>query len=169
MSFAIGIDLGTTYSCVSVFKNGNCEIIANSDGDRTTPSWVAFNSTEKLVGQSAKSQAAMNTGNTIYDAKRLLGRKFSDPTVQNDIKHYSFKVVGDNDDKPVIELEDGTKYYPEQVSAMVLTEMKKTAESFLGQQISKAVVTVPAYFNDSQRQSTKDACRIGRVRCVTYY
>ena len=160
MSFAIGIDLGTTYSCVSVFKNGNCEIIANSDGDRTTPSWVAFNSTEKLVGQSAKSQAAMNTGNTVYDAKRLLGRKFSDPTVQNDIKHYSFKVVGDNDDKPVIELEDGTKYYPEQVSAMVLTEMKKTAESFLGQQISKAVVTVPAYFNDSQRQSTKDACRI---------
>ena len=157
---AIGIDLGTTYSCVSVFRNGNCEIIANSDGERTTPSWVAFTSTEKLVGQSAKSQAAMNTANTIYDAKRLLGRKFSDPIVQNDMKHYSFKVVADKDDKPVIQLEDGTKYYSEQVSAMVLTDMKNTAENYLGQPVTKAVITVPAYFNDSQRQSTKDACRI---------
>ena len=157
---AIGIDLGTTYSCVSVFKNGNCEIIANPDGERTTPSWVAFTSTEKLVGQAAKSQAAMNTANTIYDAKRLLGRKFSDPTIQNDMKHYSFKVIGDSDDKPVIVLEDGTKYYPEQISAMVLTEMKKTAESYLGHEVTKAVVTVPAYFNDAQRQSTKDACRV---------
>jgi len=159
-SLAIGIDLGTTYSCVSVFKNGSCEIIANSDGERTTPSWVAFTSTEKLVGQSAKSQAAMNTANTIYDAKRLLGRKFSDSTIQNDMKHYSFNVIGDSDDKPIIVLEDGTKYYPEQISAMVLSEMKKTAESYLGHEVSKAVVTVPAYFNDSQRQSTKDACRI---------
>ena len=157
---AIGIDLGTTYSCVSVFRNGNCEIIANSDGERTTPSWVAFTSTEKLVGQSAKSQAAMNTGNTVYDAKRLLGRKFSDPVIQNDMKHYSFKVSGDKDDKPVITLEDGTVYYPEQISAMILTEMKRTAENYLGHDVSKAVVTVPAYFNDSQRQSTKDACRI---------
>jgi len=160
---AIGIDLGTTYSCVSVFRNGTCEIIANSDGERTTPSWVAFTSTEKLVGQSAKSQAAMNTANTIYDAKRLLGRKFSDPVVQNDMKHYSFKVVPDKDDKPVIQLEDGTKYYPEQVSAMVLTDMKNTAENYLGQSVTKAVITVPAYFNDSQRQSTKDACRIAGI------
>ena len=102
----------------------------------------------------------MNTANTIYDAKRLLGRKFSDPVIQNDLKHYSFKVTGDKDDKPVIHLEDGTVYYPEQISAMVLTEMKNTAESYLGQTVTKAVVTVPAYFNDSQRQSTKDACRI---------
>jgi len=157
---AIGIDLGTTYSCVSVFRNGNCEIIANSDGERTTPSWVAFNSSEKLVGQSAKSQAAMNPLNTIYDAKRLLGRKFSDPTVQADLKHYSFKVTGDKDDKPLISLENGTTYYPEQVSAMILTEMKNTAENYLGHPVSKAVVTVPAYFNDAQRHSTKDACRI---------
>lgn len=157
---AIGIDLGTTYSCVSVFRNGSCEIIANSDGERTTPSWVAFTSTEKLVGQSAKSQAAMNTANTIYDAKRLLGRKFTDSVIQNDMKHYSFNIKGDKDDKPIIQLEDGTVYYPEQISAMVLTHMKETAENYLGHSVSKAVVTVPAYFNDSQRQSTKDACRI---------
>jgi heat shock protein 1/8 len=163
---AIGIDLGTTYSCVGVFRNGTCEIIANGDGDRTTPSWVAFTSTEKLVGQPAKSQAAMNTQNTLYDAKRLLGRKFSDPIVQSDMKHYSFKVVGDKDDKPVIQLENGTQYYPEQISAMVLEEMKKTAESYLGYPITKAVVTVPAYFNDAQRQSTKDACRIAGLEAL---
>ena len=166
MSCAIGIDLGTTYSCVGVFKNGVCEIIANPDGERTTPSWVAFTSTEKLVGQSAKSQAAGNTGNTIYDAKRLLGRKFSDPIVQADMKHYSFKVIGDKDDKPVIQLEDGKTFYPEQISAMVLEEMKKTAESYLGHPVSKAVVTVPAYFNDAQRQSTKDACRIAGLEAL---
>jgi L1 cell adhesion molecule like protein len=166
MSVAIGIDLGTTYSCVGVFKNGTCEIIANPDGERTTPSWVAFTSTEKLVGQSAKSQAAGNTGNTIYDAKRLLGRKFTDPIVQADMKHYSFKVIGDKDDKPVIQLEDGKTFYPEQISAMVLEEMKKTAESYLGHPVSKAVVTVPAYFNDAQRQSTKDACRIAGLEAL---
>jgi L1 cell adhesion molecule like protein len=163
---AIGIDLGTTYSCVAIYRNGTCEIIANTDGDRTTPSWVAFTSTEKLVGQSAKSQAAMNTKNTIYDAKRLLGRKFSDAIVQSDMKHYSFKVNGDKDDRPVIEIEDGTIYYPEQISAMVLEEMKKTAESYLGQTVTKAVVTVPAYFNDAQRQSTKDACRIAGLEAL---
>lgn len=160
MATAIGIDLGTTYSCVGVFQNGTCEIIANGDGERTTPSYVAFTPTENLCGQSAKSQAAMNTGNTIYDAKRLLGRKFSDPTVQADLKHYTFKVVPDGDDKPMIQLEDGKTYYPEQISAMVLAEMKKTAENYLGYKVSKAVITVPAYFNDSQRASTKDAARI---------
>jgi len=160
MTTAIGIDLGTTYSCVAVFRNGNCEIIANSDGDRTTPSYVGFTDSENLCGQSAKSQAAMNTENTIYDAKRLIGRKFSDPTVQSDLKHYTFKVVPDGDDKPMIKLRDGKTYYPEQISAMVLAEMKKTAESYLGHSVSKAVITVPAYFNDAQRASTKDAARI---------
>lgn len=166
MATAIGIDLGTTYSCVGVFQNGVCEIIANSDGDRTTPSYVAFTSTENLCGQSAKSQAAMNTANTIYDAKRLLGRKFSDPTVQADLKNYTFKVIADAEDRPLIELEDGKTYYPEQISAMVLTEMKKTAENYLGYKVSKAVITVPAYFNDSQRAATKDAARISGLEVL---
>ena len=166
MVSAIGIDLGTTYSCVGVFQNGTCEIIANSDGERTTPSFVAFTSTENLCGQSAKSQAAMNTGNTVYDAKRLLGRKFSDPSVQSDLKHYSFKVIPDGDDKPMIQLEDGKTYYPEQISAMVLSDMKKTAENYLGHEVTKAVITVPAYFNDSQRASTKDAARISGLEVL---
>ena len=160
MSKAIGIDLGTTYSCVGVFQNGVCEIIANSDGDRTTPSYVAFTDKETLCGQSAKNQVAMNTRNTVYDAKRLLGRKFSDPIVQSDLKHYSFKLVADKDDKPMVSLSNDKTYYPEQISAMVLGEMKKTAENYLGCSVSKAVITVPAYFNDSQRAATKDAARI---------
>jgi len=160
MSKAIGIDLGTTYSCVGVFQNGVCEIIANSDGDRTTPSYVAFTDKETLCGQSAKNQVAMNTQNTIYDAKRLLGRKFSDPIVQSDLKHYSFKLVADKDDKPMVSLANDKTYYPEQISAMVLGEMKKTAENYLGCTVTKAVITVPAYFNDSQRAATKDAARI---------
>ena len=160
MSKAIGIDLGTTYSCVGVFQNGVCEIIANSDGDRTTPSYVAFTDKETLCGQSAKNQVAMNTQNTIYDAKRLLGRKFSDPIVQSDLKHYSFKLVADKDDKPMFSLANDKTYYPEQISAMVLGEMKKTAENYLGCTVTKAVITVPAYFNDSQRAATKDAARI---------
>jgi len=163
---AIGIDLGTTYSCVGVFQHGKCEIIANTDGERTTPSWVAFTSTEKLVGQAAKSQAAMNTSDTIYDAKRLLGRKFSDKTVQADLKHYGFKVTGDKDDRPLITLSNGTTYYPEQISAMVLEDMKKTAENYLGYSVSKTVVTVPAYFNDAQRNATKDACRIAGLEAI---
>ena len=163
---AIGIDLGTTYSCVGVFQHGKCEIIANSDGERTTPSWVAFTSTEKLVGQSAKSQAAMNTSDTIYDAKRLLGRKFSDKIVQSDLKYYGFKVTGDKDDRPLITLSNGTTYYPEQISAMVLEDMKKTAENYLGYSVSKTVVTVPAYFNDAQRNATKDACRIAGLDAI---
>ena len=166
MTATIGIDLGTTYSCVGVFQNGKCEIIANSEGDRTTPSWVAFTGTEKLVGQAAKSQASINTGNTVYDAKRLLGRKFSDAVVQADLKHYAFKVIGDKDDKPLIVLEDGTQYYPEQISAMILADLKKTAENYLGTAVSKAVITVPAYFNDGQRQATKDAGRIAGLEVL---
>ena len=154
---AIGIDLGTTYSCVAAWLNGKVEIIANDQGERTTPSYVAFTDLERLVGQSAKSQAALNPKNTIYDAKRLLGRKFTDDNVQSDMKHYSFNVVPDSENRPVIKVEDGTIYRPEQVSAMVLEYMKKTAEAFLGFPVKKAVITVPAYFNDAQRQSTKDA------------
>ena len=163
---AIGIDLGTTYSCVGVFKNGVCEIIANDQGERTTPSWVAFTDVEKLVGQSAKAQAAQNTRNTIYDAKRLIGRKFTDPIVQSDLKHLSFNVIADADDKPIIQLENGTTYYPEQISAMVLTDMKHTAENYLGQTVTKAVITVPAYFNDGQRKATRDAATIAGLEVL---
>ena len=163
---AIGIDLGTTYSCVGVWQGSQCEIIANDQGERTTPSYVAFTETEKLVGLPAKSQVSMNPRNTIFDAKRLIGRKFSDSVVQQDMKHYSFKLVGDSADKPQIELENGTRYYPEQVSAMVLETMKKTAEAYLGQTVRKAVVTVPAYFNDAQRQATKDAGTIAGLEVI---
>ena len=165
-SVAIGIDLGTTYSCVGVWQNNKVEIIANDQGERTTPSYVAFTDTEKLVGLPAKSQVAMNPKNTVFDAKRLIGRKFSDSVVQQDMKHYSFKLVGDSADKPQIELENGTRYYPEQVSAMVLEAMKKTAEAYLGQTVRKAVVTVPAYFNDAQRQATKDAGAIAGLEVL---
>jgi heat shock protein 1/8 len=154
---AIGIDLGTTYSCVGVWMNGKVEIIANDQGERTTPSYVAFNDVERLVGQPAKTQAALNPKNTVYDAKRLLGRKFTDETVQSDMKHFSFDLVADSNNQPQIKLQDGTQYRPEQISAMILENMKKTAEQFLGHPVKKAVITVPAYFNDSQRQSTKDA------------
>ena len=154
---AIGIDLGTTYSCVAVWQNNKVEIIANDQGERTTPSYVAFNGTERLVGASAKNQAASNPKNTVYDAKRLIGRKFSDPVVKKDMEHYSFTVTGNSDDKPMIELESGEQFRPEQISSMVLESMKKTAESYLGTEVKNAVITVPAYFNDAQRQATKDA------------
>lgn len=163
---AIGIDLGTTYSCVGVWMNGKVEIIANDQGERTTPSYVAFTDTERLVGQPAKSQAALNPKNTVYDAKRLIGRKFSDDVVKADMKHYSFNVVPDESDRPVIKLENGTIYRPEQISAMVLENMKKTAENYLGHEVKKAVITVPAYFNDAQRQSTKDAGAIAGLEVL---
>jgi len=159
MAPAIGIDLGTTYSCVAIFRDDRCDIIANDQGNRTTPSYVAFTDTERLIGDAAKNQVAMNPKNTVFDAKRLIGRKFSDPEVQADMKHFSFTVV-DKGGKPVIEVEfkGETKHFtPEEISAMVLTKMRETAESYLGTTVSNAVVTVPAYFNDSQRQATKDA------------
>ena len=159
MSKAVGIDLGTTYSCVAHFANDRVEIIANDQGNRTTPSFVAFTDTERLIGDAAKNQAAINPANTVFDAKRLIGRKFDDPEVQNDIKHFPFKVI-DKGGKPNIQVEykGETKVFtPEEISSMVLVKMKEVAEGFLGGTVKDAVVTVPAYFNDSQRQATKDA------------
>ena len=156
----IGIDLGTTISCVAVWKDGRSEIIANDQGDRTTPSWVAFTETERYVGMSAKNQVGANPENTVYDSKRLLGKKFDDPTVQSDIKHWPFKLIKSATNKPLICVKyknEELKLSPEEISAMVLSNMKETAELFLGYKIKRAVVTVPAYFNDAQRRATKDA------------
>ncbi|MQL84181.1 hypothetical protein Taro_016667 [Colocasia esculenta] len=156
----IGIDLGTTYSCVGVYRNGHVEIIANDQGNRITPSWVAFTDSERLIGEAAKNQAAVNAERTIFDVKRLIGRKFEDKEVQKDMKLVPYKIVN-KDGKPYIQvkIKDGeTKVFsPEEISAMILTKMKETAEAFLGKTIKDAVVTVPAYFNDAQRQATKDA------------
>ncbi|GFZ43546.1 Heat shock protein HSS1 [Saitozyma sp. JCM 24511] len=159
MTKAVGIDLGTTYSCVAVWVNERVEIIANDQGNRTTPSYVAFNDSERLIGDAAKNQVAMNPYNTVFDAKRLIGRKFADAEVQSDMKHWPFKVI-DKGGKPVIEVEyrgETKQFTPEEISSMVLLKMKETAEAYLGGTVTKAVVTVPAYFNDSQRQATKDA------------
>ncbi|KAJ3131725.1 ATPase with role in protein import into the ER [Geranomyces variabilis] len=156
----IGIDLGTTYSCVGVYKNGGIEIIANDQGHRITPSYVAFTDQERLVGDAAKNQMSSNPTNTIFDAKRLLGRHFHDPEVQQDMKHWPFNVVN-KDSKPAIQVQvkgNETKTLtPEEVSAMVLQKMKNIAEEYLGEKVTRAVITVPAYFNDAQRQATKDA------------
>jgi L1 cell adhesion molecule like protein len=159
MAPAVGIDLGTTYSCVGVFRDDRIEIIANDQGNRTTPSFVAFTDTERLIGDSAKNQVAMNPHNTVFDAKRLIGRKFNEPEVQADMKHFPFKII-DKGGKPFIQVEfkGETKVFtPEEISSMVLTKMRETAESYLGGTVNNAVITVPAYFNDSQRQATKDS------------
>ena len=167
MGTVIGIDLGTTYSCVGVFKNGRVEIIANDQGNRITPSYVAFMSSgERLVGDAAKNQATINPENTVFDVKRLIGRKYSDKSVQADKKLVPYEIVSDND-KPMVEVLQGdtkVKFAPEEISAMILQKMKATAEVFLGKEIKNAVVTVPAYFNDAQRQATKDAGTISGMK-----
>ncbi|KAK7329910.1 hypothetical protein VNO77_24092 [Canavalia gladiata] len=166
---AIGIDLGTTYSCVGVWQNDRVEIIPNDQGNRTTPSYVAFTDTERLIGDAAKNQVAMNPQNTVFDAKRLIGRRFSDASVQNDMKLWPFKVVAGPGDKPMIVVTykgEEKKFAAEEISSMVLTKMREVAEAFLGHAVKNAVVTVPAYFNDSQRQATKDAGAISGLNVL---
>jgi heat shock protein 1/8 len=171
----IGIDLGTTYSCVGIWKNSGVEIIANDQGNRTTPSYVAFTDTERLIGDAAKNQVARNPSNTVYDAKRLIGKKFASPDVQSDMKHFSFKVEssGGTEDKPMILINQGEgdnksvkKFHAEEISAFILTKMKETAEAYVGHPVKNAVVTVPAYFSDSQRQATKDAGKIAGLNIM---
>lgn len=167
-SGAIGIDLGTTYSCVATYDS-RAEIIANEQGNRVTPSFVAFSDKERLIGDAAKNQAALNPRNTVFDAKRLIGRRFNDETVQKDMKSWPFKVIEDPAGNPLIEVEylkETKTFSPQEISAMVLTKMKEIAEAKLGQAVEKAVVTVPAYFNDSQRQATKDAGAIAGLNVL---
>jgi heat shock protein 1/8 len=157
---AVGIDLGTVNSCVAIFQNGKVEIIANDQGNRTTPSIIAFNENERLIGEAARNQSASNSKNTVYEAKRLIGRKYSDKVVQDEIKNLSYDIIKSADDKPLIEVQyknEKKTYTPEEISSMVLTKMKEVAETYVGYEIKQAVITVPAYFNDAQRQATKDA------------
>jgi len=166
---AIGIDLGTTYSCVGVWMNDRVEIIANDQGNRTTPSYVAFTDTERVIGDAAKNQTNVNPRNTVFDAKRLIGRKFSDSTVQSDMAHWPFKVVKGEAEKPMIEVEfkgEKKRFAPEEISAMVLAYMKDISEAYIGKTVKNAVITVPAYFNDGQRQATKDAGSISGLNVL---
>ncbi|RNA37348.1 heat shock 70 kda cognate 4 [Brachionus plicatilis] len=165
---AIGIDLGTIYSCVGVFQDGKIEIIANDQGNRTTPSYVAFTHTERLVGDAAKNQVPINPNNTVFDAKRLIGRKFDDPSIQADMKHWPFKVINEaSEPKIQVEFKSETKTFsPEEISSMILLKMKETAEAYLGHKVTDAVITVPAYFNNSQREATKDAGSISGLNVL---
>lgn len=168
----IGIDLGTTYSCVGVWQNDKVEIIANDQGNRTTPSWVAFNSDEKLVGEGAKSQYNSNPTNTIFDVKRLMGYKFDDPQVQRELKKLPYKVVSGQNNIPKIQVsykDEEKEFTPQEISSLILEKMKSTAEAYLGKDVKNAVITVPAYFNDAQRQATKDAgliCGLNVLRII---
>jgi heat shock protein 1/8 len=167
-NIACGIDLGTSMSCVGIYRNGNVEIIANDQGNRITPSMVSFTSEERLIGDPARNMAGLNPKNTVYDAKRLIGRNYNDDGMQEEYKHYSYNVINKNN-KPIIEIDykGETKHFtPEEISSMVLTKMKQIAEAFVGHTITDAVITVPAYFNDSQRQATKDAATIAGLNCL---
>jgi len=164
----IGIDLGTTYSCVGIYKNGRVEVIPNELGNRITPSVVAFNDEERLIGEAAKNQATINPTRTIYDVKRLIGRKYQDKEVQHDKKFLPFDIV-DKDTKPYIRTEvngESRVFSPEEISAMILSKMRDIAEGYTNKKIKNAVVTVPAYFNDAQRQATKDAGTIAGLNVV---
>jgi molecular chaperone DnaK len=166
MSKIIGIDLGTTNSCVSIMEGSQPKVLENAEGARTTPSVVAFTDDgEKLVGQPAKRQAVTNPENTIFAVKRLIGRNFEDPTVKKDIAAAPFKIVNSEKGDAWIEAK-GEKYSPSQISAFILQKMKETAEKYLGQEVTKAVITVPAYFNDAQRQATKDAGKIAGLEVL---
>jgi len=165
----IGIDLGTTYSCVSIWQNNKAEIIANDQGNRTTPSYVSFSGEERFIGAAAKSQSAQNAKNTVFDAKRLIGRKFKDAEVQAELKHLPYNVLENKNGNPIIEVtykDELKRFQPEEISAMILTKMKEIAESYLGTSVTDAVITVPAYFNDSQRQATKDAGSIAGLNVL---
>ncbi|KAI5196353.1 heat shock protein 70 [Aureobasidium subglaciale] len=165
---AIGIDLGTTYSCVANYDGNNVEIIANEQGSFTTPSFVSFTAEERLIGEAAKNQAAMNPANTVFDVKRLIGRRFDDPTVKKDIESWPFKIT-DNNGSPMVQVEylgETKTFSPQEISSMVLLKMKEVAETKLGKKVAKAVVTVPAYFNDNQRQATKDAGAISGLNVL---
>jgi len=160
MGKIIGIDLGTTNSCVAVMEGGDPVVIANSEGSRTTPSMVAFtDSGERLVGQTAKRQAVTNPENTVFGVKRLIGRKFKSPEVQNDINVLPYIIAKASNEDAHVTIRD-KDYSPAEISAIILQKMRETAEEYLGEKITEAVITVPAYFNDSQRQATKDAGRI---------
>jgi heat shock protein 1/8 len=166
---AIGIDLGTTYSCVAIYEGSNVEIIANEQGSFTTPSFVSFTDKERLIGEAAKNNAAMNATNTIFDIKRLIGRPFSDENVKKDRESWPFKVIDDGNDNPKVEVEylgETKTFSPQEISAMVLTKMKEIAETKIGKKVDKAVITVPAYFNDNQRQATKDAGAISGLNVL---
>jgi len=170
-SASIGIDLGTTFSCVGIYRNGRVEIIANDQGNRTTPSFVSFTSEERLIGDAAKTVASSNPKNTVYDAKRLIGRNYDDKHMQEELKHLSYNVIN-KINKPVIEVnykEEVKNFTPEEISSMILYKMKEIAEAYLGEPVKDAVITVPAYFNDSQRQATKDAgviCGLNVLRII---
>lgn len=169
-TIAAGFDIGTTTSCAAIWINDRVEIIPDSQtGSRIIPSYVSFTDEEKLVGDAAKNQSTMNPKNTVYDAKRLIGRKFTDTNVQADTKLWSFNVTGDKDNKPMINVKykkEDKQFHPEEISAMVIQRLKETAESYLGHPLKKVVITVPAYFNDSQRQATKDAGAIAGLEVL---
>ena len=164
---AIGVDLGTTYSCVAVYQNDRPEVIANDVGSRTTPSYVSFSNDQRLIGDAAKNMCAMNPENTIFDAKRMIGRKYND--IKDQLKHWPFKVVNGPDQKPLVEVKfngEDKQFSPEEISSMVLSKMKKIAEDYLGETVTDLVCTVPAYFSDSQRQATKDAGAIAGLNVL---